>query len=45
MYYGLNLALESILHSGMVLTMVIAAAAIVEVIGSFGLCTFNLTQH
>lgn len=37
MYFGLNIALESILNSGLLLTMVIAGAAIVEVIGSFGI--------
>ena len=37
MYFGLNLALESILHSGLLLTLVIAFAAIVEVLGSFGI--------
>lgn len=37
MYFGLNLALESILHSGLLLTIVIAGAAVVEVLGSFGI--------
>lgn len=37
MYFGLNLALESILNSGLLLTVVIAGAAIVEVLGSFGI--------
>jgi hypothetical protein len=37
MYFGLNLALESILRSGLLLTIVIAVAAVVEVLGSFGI--------
>lgn len=41
MYFGLNLALESILHSGLLLTLVIAFAAAVEVLGSFGISTYD----
>jgi hypothetical protein len=37
MYFGLNLALESILHSGLLLTIIIALGALVEVLGSFGI--------
>lgn len=37
MYYGLNLALESVLKSSFLLTMIISGAAIMEVLGSFGI--------
>ena len=37
MYYGLNFALESVLKSGFLLTMIISGAAIMEVLGSFGI--------
>ena len=40
MYFGLNLALESILHSGLLLTIIIALGALVEVFGSFGISKF-----
>ena len=36
MYYGLNLALESILNSGLMLTIAIASGAVMEVMGTFG---------
>jgi hypothetical protein len=44
MYFGLNLALESILHSGLLLTIVIAVAAVFEILGSFGISTLSITQ-
>jgi len=37
MYYGLNLALESVLKSSFLLTLIISGAAIMEVLGSFGI--------
>lgn len=37
MYFGINLALESILKSGLFLTLVISGGALVEVFGSFGI--------
>ncbi len=37
MYYGMNLALESVLKNGFLLTMIISGAAIMEVFGSFGI--------
>lgn len=39
MYYGLNLALESILKSGLYLTLMISAASLMQVLGSFGIST------
>ena len=40
MYYGLNLALESVLKSSFLLTVIISGTAIIEVFGSFGICKF-----
>jgi len=40
MYYGLNLALESVLKSSFLLTLIISGAAIMEVLGSFGIRNF-----
>jgi hypothetical protein len=45
MYYGLNLALESILHSGLLLTIVIAVSAVFEILGSFGFSNLSPTQR
>jgi hypothetical protein len=42
MYYGLNLALESVLKSSFLLTVIISGTAIIEVVGSFGICKFLL---
>ncbi len=41
MYYGLNLALESVLKSSFLLTMIISGTAIIDVFGSFGICNFS----
>ena len=43
MYFGLNLALESILRSGLFLTVAIAFGAIVEIVGSFGISNSVIT--
>lgn len=43
-YYGINLALESVLKSGFWLALAIALSSFSEVIGTFGLRTFCLTE-
>lgn len=37
MYFALNLALESVLQSGMILTLAISISSFFEVIGTFGI--------
>jgi hypothetical protein len=41
-YFGLNLALESVLKSGFWLTLAISLSSVSEVTGTFGLCTAGL---
>ncbi len=37
MYFSLNLALESVLQSGYILTVAISSSSFLEVIGTFGI--------
>ena len=44
MYFGINLALLSMVKSGFYLTLLIASGSIMEVLGSFGISIFSIMQ-